>query len=147
MASGEHDPDEGCGDPSCPMAGTYLNYLGDVGSEALDEVRVKGKAVPHTAVSFHGPGTPLSRQAESAKASRAPVRDPPTAGSREEFETPRPVGVRATGPRSSRALRLERSRRRRALLHTPSPPAPAGVAGSRAGRQLAGRPRTRPPPT
>jgi hypothetical protein len=34
---GEHDPDEACTDPSCPMAATLHNYLGDIGSELREQ--------------------------------------------------------------------------------------------------------------
>jgi hypothetical protein len=36
---GDHDPDEGCGDPSCPMAGTHANYLRDVGFELREQAQ------------------------------------------------------------------------------------------------------------
>jgi hypothetical protein len=30
---GEHDPDEGCGVPGCPVAETHAHYLGGVGAD------------------------------------------------------------------------------------------------------------------
>jgi hypothetical protein len=34
---GDHDADEGCGVPGCPMAATHANYLGDVGRELREQ--------------------------------------------------------------------------------------------------------------
>jgi hypothetical protein len=35
----EHGPDEGCGDPSCPMAATHANYLRDLGFEIREQAQ------------------------------------------------------------------------------------------------------------
>ena len=37
---GDHDPDEGCGVPGCPVAATEANYLGDVGGELREQAIV-----------------------------------------------------------------------------------------------------------
>jgi hypothetical protein len=34
---GDHDPDEACGIPGCPMAATHADYLGDVGRELREQ--------------------------------------------------------------------------------------------------------------
>jgi hypothetical protein len=34
---GDHDPDEGCDVPGCPVAETHANYLRDVGAGLRDE--------------------------------------------------------------------------------------------------------------
>jgi hypothetical protein len=34
---GDHDPDEGCDVPGCPVAETHANYLGDLGAELREQ--------------------------------------------------------------------------------------------------------------
>ena len=34
---GDHDPDQGCDVPGCPVAETHANYLRDVGAELRDQ--------------------------------------------------------------------------------------------------------------
>jgi hypothetical protein len=33
----DHDPDEGCDVPGCPVAATHANYLGDLGAELREQ--------------------------------------------------------------------------------------------------------------
>ena len=37
LEHGEHDPDEGCGIPRCPVATTHADYLRDLGRELRDQ--------------------------------------------------------------------------------------------------------------
>ncbi|MDP1849813.1 MAG: hypothetical protein Q8K79_18650 [Solirubrobacteraceae bacterium] len=40
---GEHDPDVGCADPSCPMGATRINYLRDLGFEIRSQAEAATK--------------------------------------------------------------------------------------------------------